>query len=88
MANIAQFHYDASTNHFSAEMSDIGGFHQIWLDSADEGVTVHNPATGNTVSFVVVGEGKDNEGEITHWMLESTTGTRQDGRFTMTVYND
>lgn len=88
MAHIRQFHYDAATAHFSAEMSEIDGFHQIWLDSADEGVTVTNPATGVTVSFVVVGEGKDDEGDITHWMLESTTGTRQDGRFTMTVYND
>lgn len=88
MAHIRQFHYDAATAHFTAEISEIGGFHQIWVDSADEGVTVTNPATGRSVDFVVVKEEKDVEGDITQWSLASTTGTRIDGRFTMTVFND
>jgi len=88
MAHIRQFHYDAATRHFSAEMSEIDGFHQLWLDSADECVTVTNPATGVSVDFVVTEEHKDAEGDVTHWDLRSCTGTREDGRFTMTVFND
>jgi hypothetical protein len=88
MASIRQFDYDANTRHFTAEMSEIGGFVQIWDDSVDEGVTVLSPATGVTVAFVVVNEEQDREGDITKWSLASVTGKRIDGRFTMTVYND
>jgi hypothetical protein len=91
MTNIAQFHYDAATAHFSAEMSEIDGFHQVGPDSADEGVTVYSPTTGRSITFVVVAEGKDADGDTTYWMLESLAGTQVDGKFTgftMTVFND
>lgn len=86
--HIRQFHYDAAAAHFTAELSDIGGFHQVWVDSVDEGVTVVNPDTGNRVSFVIVSEEKDAEGDYLSWELASVTETRIDGRFTMTVFND
>jgi len=88
MVHIRQFHYAAATRHFSAEMSEVDGFVQVWQDSADEGLVVHNPDTGRSVTFVVTEEHTDAEGDVTHWDLASVTGTRQDGRFTMTVFND
>jgi hypothetical protein len=80
--------YNATTRHFIGELSEVGGFVRIWADSADLGLVVHNPDTGRSVTFVVVDEAKDADGDITHWLLKSVTGTREDGRFSMTIYND
>lgn len=88
MVHIRQFHYNAATRHFTAELSEIGDFTRVWHDSADLGVVVHNPGTGRSVTFVIVDESKDADGDLQYWLLRSVTGTREDGRFTMTVYND
>jgi hypothetical protein len=85
--HIRQFDYDAATRQFTAEISDTNGLDQIWNDSTDLGLTVTNPATGVSVTFVVTDEFYA-EGDLLHWILESVTGTRQDGRFSMMLFND
>lgn len=81
------FTYDASRRLFVGEISDTG-LRQIWADSADLGLSVVSNVTGVQVDFVVTDEHRDADGDITDWTLASVTGTRQDGRFTMTLFND
>jgi hypothetical protein len=86
--HIRQFDFDAATREFTAEISSTNGLRQIWNDSADLGLTVTNPDTGRSVTFVVTDETFDHEGDQVSWILKSVTGTREDGRFSMVLFND
>ena len=86
--HIRQFMYNAMERQFVADISDTNGLERIWPDSADEGLVVTNPDTGRSVTFVVTDVAYDAEGDLLHWTLASVTGTRVDGRFTMTLFND
>lgn len=44
---------------------------QAYNDSADEGLVMHSPKTGNTLKFVVSSKEFDREGDLTHWVLTS-----------------
>lgn len=77
-----QLSYNALTNEFFAEMSNLEGFGRVYDDSIDEGFTVIGN-TGREVVFVIENTYYDNEGDLNFWTLKSL-----DGEFTATVYND
>jgi hypothetical protein len=73
--SIHQFLWDAAEHHFCA-------------DSTDEGLHVMG-ATGAQVTFVVTDVVYDeDEGDLVCWKLASVTGTHEDGRYTMVLFND
>jgi hypothetical protein len=77
-----QFHYDAATQSFTAEMSELNGLGRAYNDSCDEGLTMVSSRTGDELVFVV--ENVDYmDGDLRLWELKSV-----DGRFTATVFND
>ena len=82
-----QFDYDPASRTFTAEISSTHGFGRVWDDAADVGLTI----LGRTedVVFVVVDEKVDAaDGDTQFWTLGSVTGTRVDGRYTLTLFND
>lgn len=83
------FTYDAATCTFTAEASSLPlrGFGRVWDDSCDEGLTLVSHRTGDEVVFVLEHVEVD-DGDIRWWELRSVTGTRTDGRWTVTIFND
>lgn len=80
--SIKQLSFSKALGSFTAEISSLNGFGRTHDDACDVGLTVIG-TTGREVVFVVNGEHRDGEGELTHWTLHST-----DGKFTMVVFND
>lgn len=72
-----EFHYDAETKTFSADMStlDMGGrrqvFCQAYTDACDAGIRVESASTGREVMYAVVKQDM-NDTDIAGWHLEPT----------------
>lgn len=81
--SIRQFDYDRATRTFTAEVSETRGFGRVWLDSADEGLTIVG-ATGAEVVFVITSEDRDADGDVTRWTLTAIDGSG----FRAVVFND
>lgn len=80
--SILQFSFSKALGSFTVEMSSTNGFGRTHDDACDVGLTVIG-TTGREIVFVVNGEHRDGEGDLTHWTLHSTCGT-----YTMVVFND
>lgn len=80
--SISQFSFSKALGSFTAEISSTNGFERTHDDACDVGLTVIG-TTGREIVFVVNGEHRDGEGDLTHWTLHSTCGT-----YTMVVFND
>lgn len=70
-----KFNYDAATNTFSADMSDLGHdparvssprfpLSRIWDDAMDLGMILRSHKTGREIYFAVEHEEHDREGEL------------------------
>lgn len=76
--NVKLFTHIASSKHMIADISDLPGkgFERLYPDSADEGLRIVNPRTGNVVSFFVSSVMRDEaEGELLGWELLPTPET-------------
>lgn len=66
-------------------------FGQAYNDSADEGLVLHSPRTGNTCKFVVSRTHYNVDNDITHWVLTSCPTDmrrlRLREQITLTVWN-
>lgn len=80
---IRQFHYDAATRTFTAEVSSTNGLGRVYDDACDDGLTVVG-ATGRKVVFVVARVERDREGDLLAWHLTDVDGAG----FRMTLWND
>jgi hypothetical protein len=56
---------------------------RLYDDSADAGFVMVSEKTGAEVVFLVDGEHRDHEGDITHWTFSAC-----DRIFSVTVFND
>lgn len=80
--SIKQISFSKALGAFTAEISSTNGLGRVFDDSCDVGLTVVG-TTGREIVFVVNGEHRDGEGDVTHWTLHSTCGT-----YTMVLWND
>lgn len=79
-----QLRWDRASRVFTADISDLNGFGQVWDDACDVGLTLLGPAGRESV-VVVTDEKVDREGDILWWEL---TPISREHHFTVTVYND
>lgn len=79
-----QLRWDAASRVFTADISDLNGFGQVWDDACDTGFTLLGPA-GREAVVVVTHEEVDGEGDTRWWSL---TPISRDHHFTVTVFND
>jgi len=72
---INRFTHNAERKMLIAEMSDMGNkpFVQLYDDACDEGLAVYNPRTNSTTYWHTAAEVRDNEGELTTWVLLPTS---------------
>ena len=75
--NSKNFTWLAVDRVFVIEMSELGGFSQIYDDAADRGITMVSNKTGKEVTFYVSdAETEMNvEGGINNWLLRPTAET-------------
>jgi hypothetical protein len=70
-----QFHYDKTTKVFSADISSfrINPISNIYDDAADAGIVMESGRTGKKARFVLEQERRDNDQDVTDWILKPTT---------------
>lgn len=71
---------------FVAEMSDIGGFGQVYDDACDVGLTLVSRRPGYREIVFAVEHEERREGDILYWDLEPVTGGP--ASFTVRIFND
>jgi len=90
------FTHSAEDKIFSAEISTLlangGGFMQVYVDSADQGLTMFSAKSGKESRWVVEHEEIDHEGELNFWELIPTPETAKHIPallgYKMVVFND
>ena len=84
-----RFNYNAASNTFSAEMSDLTGLHmtRVYDDACDVGYTLVSVKTGREIVFAVEHEERDGEGELL-WIDLRPANRSEWGAGTVRLYND
>lgn len=90
-----QFAYDGPNRTLSADISDFGKSFQwgrVYDDACDGGVRIVSHITGHEATFVIVNEERDDDGDVTKWVLQAirTRGPRNPILDTLkvVVFND
>lgn len=71
-----KFTYDEKTKVFTAEASDLSGinlFSPIYDDACDAGFAMESARTGQTVTYCLEKEHRNNDNDVTHWTFTPIT---------------
>ena len=81
-----QLTYDAAKNEFVGDISDTHGFGRVYDDACDEGLTLVSARTGREVVFVVTRTVRDNDGDVSFWLLAPAVSAEP--FYTIRLFND
>lgn len=78
MLNTKQFEWDAKTQTFSGEISELGAknlFQRIYPDACDIGFELQSNKTNFVTKWCLVQQAQDHDEDITDWVFRATPET-------------